>query len=226
MKFINRFIALYYFIKRLNYNTIRFNFTYFSLKTALRFPVIISNNVLLKKLEGSIILDFPIRTGIIEIGYGDVAIFDKLLSRGILEIDGKIVFRGKTNIGHGSKISVSNAILDFGDNFIITAESTIICKDDNITFGKNCLLSWDILIMNSDFHNIYDSNSALINAAKAIIVSDNVWIGCRCIILKGAVVPTGSIIGSGTLIGRDLKEENCIYAGNPVKMLKSDISWK
>ncbi len=71
--------------------------------------------------------------------------------KGIGRINGIINFNGRRNIGHGSKISVGkDGILTFGQNFNITAESSIVCYN-NISFGNNCLLSWDILIMDTDF---------------------------------------------------------------------------
>ena len=42
----------------------------------------------------------------------------------------------------------------FGDNFCVTANSAIVCVS-NINFGSNVLLSWDILILDTDFHKIY-----------------------------------------------------------------------
>lgn len=64
----------------------------------------------------------------IKIGFGNVGIFDKKRSRGILAIYGHIRFYGRANIGHGSKINVGKeGLLDLGANFVITAETSIIC---------------------------------------------------------------------------------------------------
>ncbi len=42
---------------------------------------------------------------------------------------GKIIFNGKTFIGHGSKLSVGkSAKLEFGNNVSISAETEIICQ--------------------------------------------------------------------------------------------------
>ena len=64
----------------------------------------------------------------IRVEYGDIGIFDKKYSRTILDINGCIMFNGKTDIRHGSRISVGEkGKLNFGNNFTITAESEIIC---------------------------------------------------------------------------------------------------
>ena len=75
---------------------------------------------------------------------------------------GHVVFKGRGYIGHGAKISVGkDATLMVGDNFTISAESTIVSML-NINFGDDCLLSWDILIMDSDLHKIKDGNGNII----------------------------------------------------------------
>ena len=73
--------------------------------------------------------------------------------------------------------------LHFGDNFDVTGSSSIICSK-NITFGNDSLLSWDILIMDSDFHPILNRNKDRVNSPLPINIENGVWIGCRSTILK------------------------------------------
>lgn len=204
-------------------NTLKFNFHYFNLKTAIKLPVIVSKNVYLHTLEGSVNLR-QIRTGIIELGFGDVGIFDKKYDKGIWENKGEIIFNGKANIGHGSKIS-NSSILEFGDNFIITSKSEIICFH-KIKFGDNCLLSWDNLIMDTDFHKIYNNKNKLINEDESILIDDNVWIGCRSVILKGSHIPKGSIVGANSTITKNFYGETNILIGGNNTVLKNDIRWE
>lgn len=70
-------------------------------------------------------------------------------------ISGTVVFRGTANIGHGFKISVSGTLI-LGEGFSISAESSIICRE-KVTFGDNCLILWKNPIMDTDFHDILDS---------------------------------------------------------------------
>lgn len=111
-----------------------------------------------------------------------------------------------------------------GSNLTITGSSTIICYKE-IEFGDNNLLSWDILIMDTDFHKIY-SDECLTNTEKKVTIKDNVWIGCRSTILKGSIIPKGSVIAAGSIISQQLKTTNCIYGGSPTKVLKANINWK
>jgi len=213
------------YFEAINWKTIYINFKYFSLKNALKLPILISRNVWLKNCSGKIDILGNIYSGMIRIGFGEVGIFDKKHSRSILEFSGKIIFNGTANIGHGSKICVGkDGILTMGNNFNITAESSIVCYK-KITFGENCLISWDNLFLDTDLHKILNENNEIINEPKEIIIGKNVWIGCRCLILKGTDINDGNIIGANTTVANKLENKNSIYIGNPIKCIKQNIKW-
>lgn len=206
--------------------SLRFNIKYFGFNKGVHLPVLISKNVLLNKNFGSIILpDFT--TGIVKIGFGNVGIFDKKYDRTVLEFceNSTIEFKGSASIGHGTKISVQlNAKLVIGDNFCITANSSIICAN-KIEFGDNCLMSWDVLVMDSDLHKILDDNSTVINPPKSVCIGDNVWIGAKVTILKGTVVGSDNVIGANSLVTGIFNETNVVIAGSPARIVKRNIKW-
>ncbi|MDR0560163.1 MAG: acyltransferase [Prevotellaceae bacterium] len=209
----------------INLKTIYINFKFLSFKKAIKFPILISRKVWLKSCSGKIEIIGDIRSGLIKIGFGEVGIFDKRHSRSILGLYGKIVFNGAANIGHGSKIIVAkDGILSLGNKFTISAESQIICYK-KITFGENCLISWDNLFMDTDFHKMMDEKDKIINEPKEITVGNHVWIGCRCLVLKGSVIKDGNIIGANSIVVNELENKNSVYVGNPVKCVKKNISW-
>lgn len=201
-----------------------FNLRYFGVE-GLKFPILLSHRVLLLEVEGKIELN-KIKPGIILIGFPGVGIFDWKYSRSIWQNKGKIIFKGKASLGQGTKISVSeNGELKFGNNFIITAESQIICFK-KISFGNNCLISWDNLIMDTDFHKIYNNYKKRTNNDEDIVVGNNVWIGCKNTILKGVVISNMTVIGSNSLISKKYEKENIIIGGNPARVLKENITWE
>lgn len=205
-----------------------FNMRVLPLKQAIKLPIIISPFIKITSLSGEIILkNSDIKFGMIKIGYGEVGIFDRVFSRAILQLNGKINFYGKANIEHGSKISVGNeGQLNIGKNFIITAETEIICHKE-ITFGNNVLISWDNLIMDTDFHKMYNLNSKKqMNHSKKIVIEDNVWIGCRNTILKGTVIKKDSVVGANSLVVNKFEEENILIAGNPAHIKRRNIYWE
>ena len=206
-----------------NFKTIYFNFRYLPFKQAIKMPIFVSRKVYLLHTGGQIKFDCPIRTGMIQIGYENVGIFDKKVSRSIWQVSGTVIFKGSAYIGHGSKISVGGTLV-LGNGFIITAESTILASN-KIEFGNDCLLSWDILIMDTDSHKIQDKADNILNPSAPIIIGNKVWIGCRCLILKGATIPNNTVIGANSLVNKHLEKENSVYGGQPVRILKEEITW-
>ncbi|MGX7630963.1 acyltransferase [Bacillus thuringiensis] len=207
--------------------TIYFNFYYFSFKEAIKFPVLVSHRVYLMEMKGKVILRGPLKKGMIKIGFGEVGIFDQHRSRSIWQVSGTVMFIGDALIGHGSKISVSkHGELEFGANFVITAESQIWCKK-KIIFGDNVLISWENLIMDTDAHIIKNNKGEIINEESPIIIGDKVWMGCRCTILKGTLIGSGTIIAAGSLITGNYKgEERVILGGRPTRVLKENVFWQ
>ena len=230
--------------------TLRFNLHYFPLKTALKLPVVVSHRTYLRELHGKVELPEKVETAMIKIGFGDVGHYDRKRSRGIWQVSGTVTFGGKASIGHGSKISVRGNLC-LGDGFNMTAESTIVCAKE-IRFGRDCLLSWDILVMDTDEHPLFnrheterhetrdpesrspevprpvsnDMENERINPDKAILVGDHVWVGCKCVLLKGAEVPSHIVVAAGTILTSAFNGENQVLGGNPPAVLKSDVRWE
>ena len=134
----------------------------------------------------------------------------------------------------------------------MTAESTIVCAK-GIRFGDDCLLSWDILVMDTDEHPLYNRHETArretrdsspvpcpevpspvsnkmenerINPDKPIIVGNHVWIGCKCVLLKGAEVPDNTMVAAGTLLTSTFTGEYQVIGGNPPSILKHEVRWE
>jgi acetyltransferase-like isoleucine patch superfamily enzyme len=94
-----------------------------------------------------------------------------------------------------------------------------------LIIGKDCMFANNVEIRTGDSHSIFDDQSGLrINYAKNITIGNHVWLGARCIILKGVNIGDNSIIASGAVVTKNVSN-NCIYAGNPAKCVKQNINW-
>ncbi len=210
------------------YKTLLFNLKYFTFKDAIKLPVLISRNVILSKTEGELTINNQLRTGMVLIGFTfrDSFQFDVNESKTIWNVSGKVIFGDNIFIGVGSKIIVTkNGRLDLGDNFSITAKTSII-SEKSICFGKNCMISWDVLIMDHDGHAILNKiTKEMCNPAREITFGDKVWIGCRTIIFKGTKVEKGCIIAANTFLNKEIEGENQIIAGYPAEIIKKEIRW-
>lgn len=206
--------------------TLLINFKYFTFKEAIKLPIFVSHKVKLKEISGKVIIDTEIRTGMIKFGFETIDIFHPKTLKSIWKVSGTIIFKGRAVLKNGTKINVSQgAVLIIEDNLLVNNNTSIVCNE-KVTFRKNVLISWDCLIMDTDFHKIYDNNNQIINPNKEIIISENVWIGCRSTILKGSIIGPNNVIAANSLVSGMLQESNNIYGGIPTRKIKSDIHWE
>lgn len=202
--------------------TLRFNFHYFGMKAVFTPYVLCSKNVRFESLGGAVELRSK-KVGGIRLGFKSVPIFDFRFQRFCWQNDGIVYLGDNVNIGQGSVISNSGKLV-IGDNFNISANSKIICKN-NITIGDDCLVSWDCLLMDSDWHSVYNTlNGETINCDRAISMGNHIWIGCNSVVLKGSEIPENCVIAAGSVISGRLPKCNSVYVRhNPIK---EEINWK
>lgn len=83
------------------------------------------------------------------------------------------------------------------------------------------------MIRTGDKHPIYDLETGkLINEPQDVVLEEYVWIGRDVMILKGAHIKRGSIVGARSLVTRIDHEENSVLAGVPGKVVKRGIRWE
>lgn len=119
-------------------------------------------------------------------------------------------------------------------NDVGISSSTLWVKE-SVSIGNSVAIGADCIIMDTDAHNLdwkircseetneYGESVDMVTAASApIVIEDNVLVGARCIILKGVTIGARSIIGSGSIVTKDIPSD-CIAAGNPCKVIKSIV---
>lgn len=206
--------------------TLRVNFYYLPFGVARKLPVLISRGVRLRILKGDVSIEGDLSFGMIRIGFDTLGLVDWPRERTILENSGSMIFKGSVNIGAACRMIVMpGGKLTFGENVNITGRTSIICGKE-IEIGRNSLLSWDIQIMDTDFHNVIDEEGNAINPPKAVRIGEHVWIGSRVTVLKGSEIPSDTVIAADTTVMKKLKENYVVFGGNPVHIIKSGINWK
>lgn len=119
-----------------------------------------------------------------------------------------------------------NAQLIIGNNVGIS--SSCIWANQSIIIGNNVNIGGDSIIMDSDIHslNYLDRRDSMIdymNSKKSpIIIEDDVFIGSRCIILKGVHIGARTVVAAGSVVTKSIPHD-CIAGGNPCKVIKSNV---
>ena len=107
-------------------------------------------------------------------------------------------------IGHNSGIGANSVI----------GRSTVIGND--VMMGPGCRL----YTRNHSFERIdIPMNKQGVQDFKPIVIGNDVWIGDSVIILPGVHIGSGSIIGAGAVVTKDVPDY-AIVGGNPAKILK------
>ncbi len=203
--------------------TLYFNLKHFPLKVAIKIPILINRRTKLANISGDIILPEKITFGLVKIGFsGSYA----LGGASYFENRGKIVIKGKATFSRGIQLIVgSKGCLEIGSDFRCNA-NCIINVGNQISFGNDCLLSWNIMILDGDGHKIYFiDDSSMKMKKKQISVGNHVWICANSTILKGATIADNSIVAAGTTVSKELSQKNILITENN-KIVKKNINWK
>lgn len=119
----------------------------------------------------------------------------------------------------GSTIQIGSGARFLGKTELAAMEGT------SIQIGTDCLFSSNVHFRTGDSHSIVDLTGKRINPSKDILVGDHVWVGMNVTCLKGAAVPSNSVIGAGSLVTGAFREPNCVLAGAPAKVVRTGINW-
>lgn len=145
------------------------------------------------------------------------------------DVAGHFVFeRGIGEISIGEKSSIGHGCL-------------LICsQSEGIHIGSHVMLSWNVTLMDNDAHSL-DADVRLNDAydwlqglkanqmgvfkdwgnvrSAPIRIEDHAWIGFGCAILKGVTVGKGAVVGSHSVVTRDVAPYT-VVAGNPARFVR------
>jgi acetyltransferase-like isoleucine patch superfamily enzyme len=129
--------------------------------------------------------------------------------------DGGEIVVGNCQFYSGVRMEVGEgAVLKIGKGTYLNRNTLVVAKK-SVEIGGNCKISWDVVIMDSDQHTLEDQDTS----SAPVVIGDDVWIGCRAIILKGVRVGRGAVIGAGSVVTRDVPSR-AVVGGVPAKLIK------
>jgi acetyltransferase-like isoleucine patch superfamily enzyme len=145
-----------------------------------------------------------------------------------------ILGKGSGCYDRATFISGANGSLSFGE-FNILNGTTFICNK-KITVGSHCMFAWGSVVTDSWIEpgslsiplrrKILKQTTSDIprmipysGEPDPVIIEDNVWIGFDAVVLPGVRLGRGSVIGSKSIITKDVPPY-AIIVGNPARIIR------
>ena len=122
------------------------------------------------------------------------------------------------NIEHGADFGLGSTI-EIGNRSGIGVDAWIRA---DLTIGNDVMMGPGVVIYGR-YHRYERTDISMMDQGMGeywpIVVEDDVWIGCRAIILRGIRIGRGAIIGAGAVVTKDVPQY-AIVAGNPAAVVK------
>lgn len=124
-----------------------------------------------------------------------------------------------------------NTVLEIKDNavfesgfFTANGGSVIICAK-HIKFGEDVMLGRNIIIYDSDHHQVWNEHYEMCNPAKDVVIEDHVWLTTDITVLKGVTIGRDSLITAMTLIRKDIPAHSFVSGGSTGKVIAECKGW-
>jgi acetyltransferase-like isoleucine patch superfamily enzyme len=134
----------------------------------------------------------------------------KIINRG-----GKI-YTENCQFYSGVRLEVGEGgVLKIGNGTYLN-RNTLVVSHLSVDIGAHCKIAWDVVIMDTDQHVV----PGIENRNLPVVIEDDVWIGCRVIILKGVRIGARSIIAAGAVVTKNIPPDS-IVGGVPARVLRT-----
>lgn len=121
-------------------------------------------------------------------------------------------------------------------NYVKIGQRSNLCAVERIEIGDYTAIAADVTIVDNNNHPVNpefrqfmrttphnsDARSWIHSDHKPVIIGKNCWIGSNVRIQKGVSIGDNSVIAACSVVTKDVPA-NCIAAGNPAKIVKTDI---
>lgn len=227
MNILNKiFGKLHYWRRIYNFrivSTLFFNFRMLPFHQAIHLPFIFYGKVEFWTLKGRVELQAPCHFGMVKWGVKRDGFSPSGIPSCLSLAEGASwVVRGDVDICPGCTFRIIGT-LSLCDKCMIGSHNIIACNN-YIFIGVNSRISFNSVITDTNFH--YTSvDGQVVSKEGSVYIGDYCWIGNNSSIMKGAYIPSGSIVTSRSLINKDfeVEGENLMLAGAPAKVKRTGV---
>lgn len=130
---------------------------------------------------------------------------------------------GVVSLQRGVRVVVDSGRLSIGHGTNVNGVGTRMLCAQEITIGQFCTFSWDVQVLDNDFHALTVDGVEQPSAAP-VRIGDRVWVGTRAVVLKGVTIGDGAVVAAGAVVTRDVPA-GTVVAGVPAKAVGHADSW-
>lgn len=203
--------------------SIIFNFKNLPFGQAIKLPIYVYKMRCLSQTGTISIESEHIHRGMIQLGFPRAATYP---NNGITWRNrGNVIFKGRCYIGNDCHIVVGEqGTLTLGDDFRANAGIKLVAQC-RITFGKHARFGWGGVIMDTNFHPLYDMEKKKYKRAfSPIVIGDYNWFGLQCYVMHGVHTPERCIFGARSIVTRGGQFESyCVHGGSPLRVLSRNV---
>lgn len=91
----------------------------------------------------------------------------------------------------------------------------------SVEFGKNNIFGWDCVVMDTNFHPLYDmKKNSFRKGYGSIIIGDDNWFASYCKIMHSVRIPEGCFWALGTIVSKsDEFQSYSVHDGTTLSIL-------
>jgi maltose O-acetyltransferase len=109
--------------------------------------------------------------------------------------------------------------LEIGENSFINYGCSIAATQ-LVQIGANCKIGKQSIIIDNNFHHLEPERRNIRPPSAPTVLEPSVWLGARVIVLPGVTIGTGSVIGAGSVVTKNIPPRS-LAAGIPAKVVRS-----
>ncbi len=149
--------------------------------------------------------------------------------------DKRDIVIGDHSIISGTLVSENHGKINLG-TYVYLRENSTIGAVNSISIGDYTSIADFVVILDNNNHPIHPDDRQIKSSSPKgsdyrkwrhsdsapIIIGSNVWIGSFARVCKGVKIGDNSIVAANAVVTKDVPA-NAIVAGNPAKVVKTDI---
>ncbi len=117
-----------------------------------------------------------------------------------------------------------NALLDTG--FFTANGGSVIIVAKKVVLGEDVMLGRNIMIYDSDFHQLQNDCGASVNPAKEVVIENHVWLTSNVTVLKGVRIGQDSLITAQTVVNKNMPEHAIVAGKANGACIRDEVNWK